>query len=121
MDAANPFWTYWYFHVPNYVIAALVYTLVARFGLSLFVSRDWPNYIWRFFLRLTDPVLAAVGWVTPSFVHGIFMPLVAVFWLVLLRIALWIAQIGRAHVCTPVTNAHLVCRLLLEKKKIHEQ
>src|SRR3546814_2932988 len=27
-------------------------------------------------------------------------------------------QIGRAHVRTPVTNAHLVCRLLLEKKKI---
>src|SRR3546814_1345053 len=26
------------------------------------------------------------------------------------------AQIGRAHVCTPVTNAHLVCRLLLAKK-----
>src|SRR3546814_9115534 len=26
-------------------------------------------------------------------------------------------QIGRAHVCTPVTNAHLVCRLLLDKKK----
>src|SRR3546814_1030923 len=27
-------------------------------------------------------------------------------------------KIGRAHVCTPVTNAHLVCRLLLEKKHI---
>src|SRR3546814_995872 len=27
-------------------------------------------------------------------------------------------QIGRAHVCTPVTNAHLVCRHLLEKKKL---
>src|SRR3546814_4094639 len=25
-------------------------------------------------------------------------------------------EIGRAHVCTPVTNAHLVCRLMLEKK-----
>src|SRR3546814_7110909 len=24
-------------------------------------------------------------------------------------------EIGRAHVCTPVTNAHLVCRLLLAK------
>src|SRR3546814_2507315 len=23
--------------------------------------------------------------------------------------------IGRAHVCTPVTHAHLVCRLLLDK------
>src|SRR3546814_8530176 len=32
------------------------------------------------------------------------------------NIADW-TKIGRAHVWTPVTNAHLVCRLLLEKKK----
>src|SRR3546814_6533338 len=25
-----------------------------------------------------------------------------------------VAQIGRAHVCTPVPHAHLVCRLLLD-------
>src|SRR3546814_3916790 len=36
-------------------------------------------------------------------------------------ILLWLRRhprdqpIGRAHVCPPVTNAHLVCRLLLEK------
>src|SRR3546814_9135714 len=30
-------------------------------------------------------------------------------------------QIGRAHVLTPVTNAQLVCRLLLEKKKKRTQ
>src|SRR3546814_4159149 len=29
-------------------------------------------------------------------------------------------KIGRAHVCTPVTHAHLVCRLMLEKKKKHQ-
>src|SRR3546814_3013989 len=29
-------------------------------------------------------------------------------------------QIGRAHVCTPVTNAHIVCRLLLAKKTTQE-
>src|SRR3546814_10613134 len=28
-----------------------------------------------------------------------------------------VAKIGRAHVCTPVTNAHPVCRLLLEQTK----
>src|SRR3546814_1541209 len=28
-------------------------------------------------------------------------------------------QIGRETVCTPVTNAHLVCRLLLENNKTH--
>src|SRR3546814_2780119 len=30
-------------------------------------------------------------------------------------------KIGRAHVRTPVTNAHLVCRLLLEKKKTQQK
>src|SRR3546814_6904511 len=29
----------------------------------------------------------------------------------------FVDEIGRAHVCTPVTNATLVCRILLEKKK----
>src|SRR3546814_7234407 len=29
-----------------------------------------------------------------------------------------LVKIGRAHVCTPVTNAHLVCSLLLDNKKI---
>src|SRR3546814_2655248 len=28
-------------------------------------------------------------------------------------------EIGRAYVCTSVTNAHLVCRLLLEHKNNH--
>src|SRR3546814_2275620 len=36
---------------------------------------------------------------------------------ILASIAIYVVKIGRAHVCTPVTNAHLVCRLLLEKKR----
>src|SRR3546814_3707096 len=36
-----------------------------------------------------------------------------------IRKATRLDEIGRAHVRTPVTNAHLVCRLLLEKKKRH--
>src|SRR3546814_6882962 len=32
-----------------------------------------------------------------------------------------VPQIGRAHVRTPVTNAHLVCRLLLEKQKSQQK
>src|SRR3546814_7629641 len=35
----------------------------------------------------------------------------------LFRFIKLLEQIGRAHVCTPVTNAHLVCRLLLHKNK----
>src|SRR3546814_2990413 len=29
--------------------------------------------------------------------------------------------IGRAHVCTPATNAQLVCRLMVEKKSNHQK
>src|SRR3546814_6215940 len=31
-------------------------------------------------------------------------------------VAFLAGTIGRAHVCTPVTNAHLVCRLILDKQ-----
>src|SRR3546814_2392579 len=33
-----------------------------------------------------------------------------------IRLTLFAFKIGRSHVCTPVTNAHLVCRLLLDNK-----
>src|SRR6056300_1393737 len=33
----------------------------------------------------------------------------------------WSSEIGRAHVCTPVTFRKLVCRLLLETKKEKHQ
>src|SRR3546814_7973815 len=38
------------------------------------------------------------------------------------RLVQWfdgLAQIGRAHACTPVTHAPLVCHLLLDKKHKH--
>src|SRR3546814_3669475 len=36
---------------------------------------------------------------------------------VLMTASITAFEIGRAHVCTPVTNAHLECRPLLEQKK----
>src|SRR3546814_10200932 len=33
------------------------------------------------------------------------------------RLTKLLRELGRAHVCTPVTNPHLVCRLLLEIQK----
>jgi YggT family protein len=81
----NPFWTYWYFHLPNYLLAVLLYTLIGRFILGFFVAPDSANYIWRAFRRLTDPVLAATGFVTPLFISPFFWPLIGAFWLLILR------------------------------------
>jgi uncharacterized protein YggT (Ycf19 family) len=84
----NPIWQYWYFHLPNFILAAVMYTLVGRLLLSFFVSPDWPNYIWRAFVRLTEPVVGAVRFVTPAALPAVVVLVFCVLWLMLLRLAL---------------------------------
>ncbi|GBD40804.1 hypothetical protein HRbin39_00174 [bacterium HR39] len=78
----------WMLAVVNYVLAAVGYTLLGRLLLSIFVPPDWHNYIWRFFVRVTDPALAAVRPITPKSVPDGLLPLVAFFWILLLRCVL---------------------------------
>ena len=80
--------SYWYYHLPNFVLAALMYTLLGRVLLSLFLDEDSTNYIWRFFCRVTDPVIAAVAQVTPKAVAPIVLWLFAFVWLFWLRVVL---------------------------------
>jgi len=82
--------TYWYFHLPNFVLAALMYTMLARALLGLFVPADSPNYIWRFFCRVTDPVVAAISVVTPKAVPPVVIWLFGVVWLFWLRLAFFV-------------------------------
>ncbi len=73
------------FHLVNYLLAAIGYTLLGRFLLSLFVPANWDNYIWRFFVRITDPVLRLVRRITPGSVGDGLLPLVAFFWVLFAR------------------------------------
>ena len=91
----NPFWQYWYFHLPNYALAVLVYTLLGRFVLGLMLKPDTKNYIQRWFVRLTDPVLRLVDPITPAIVPRVVLPLVGVVWLTLLRLLLLILFLSR--------------------------
>jgi hypothetical protein len=47
-------WSYWYFHLPNYAFAVLFWTLIGRFMFGFFLPPDSPNYIYRWFRRLTE-------------------------------------------------------------------
>ncbi len=86
----NLFLTHWYFQVPNFVLAALMYTLLGRALLGLMVQPDSTNYIWRAFCRLTDPVVAVVSFVTPKATAPVVVWLFGVVWLFWLRVALLI-------------------------------
>lgn len=88
--ATSQILTYWYYHLPNFILAALMYTLMGRAILGLMVDADSPNYIWRFFCRITDPVVAVVAAVTPKAAAPVVVWMFAVVWLFWLRVGLLI-------------------------------
>jgi YggT family protein len=88
VGSTSQFWAYWYFHLPNFVLAALMYTLLGRVLLGLLVQPDSSNYIWRFFCQITDPVVRVVALVTPKAVAPVVAWLFGVVWLFWLRAGL---------------------------------
>lgn len=84
----------WAVQIPNYVLAALMYTLLARFILSFLFLPDSRNYIFRAFVRITDPVLAAVRLITPATVPHLILLIFAAIWMLFLRIVLILAVVG---------------------------
>lgn len=94
------FWTHWYFHIPNFLLAALMYTLIGRAALGLFVPHDWDNYIWRFFRRLTDPYVKLIRFITPVILSNGVVMVFGVLWLMAARLALFLvlARMGLAPV-----------------------
>ncbi|WP_436642537.1 YggT family protein [Microbaculum sp. FT89] len=77
--------------IPNYVLAALMYTLLGRFILSFMFPPDSRNYIFRAFVRLTDPVLALVRPITPAAVPHLVLLVFAAIWILVARIVLTVA------------------------------
>ena len=88
MSGPTSLLNFWYFHIPNFILAALMYTLLGRALLGLFVGPDSSNYIWRFFCRITDPVVAVFAVVTPKAVAPVVVWLFGFVWLFWLRVLL---------------------------------
>ena len=88
MITPTSLFTHWYFHLPNFILAALMYTLLGRALLALIVQPDSSNYIWRFFCRITDPFVALIAPVTPKAAAPVIVWLFGVVWLFWLRVLL---------------------------------
>ncbi|MFZ4808912.1 MAG: hypothetical protein ACOYLQ_16785 [Hyphomicrobiaceae bacterium] len=84
---ADGFWT---FQVPNLIIAMAMYSVLARFVLSLFLPPDSDKVIVAVFRQITEPVLVPVRLATPAIVPERLIYIFAVLWLFALRIALYI-------------------------------
>jgi uncharacterized protein YggT (Ycf19 family) len=86
----NPLIQYWYFHLPNFVLAAVMYTALGRLLLSFFAPPEWKNYIWRAFVRITEPVVRVVRYITPVGVPELVILIFTVLWLMVARIAFFL-------------------------------
>ena len=66
----------------------MMYTLLGRVILGMFLDHDSPNYIWRFFCRITDPIIAVFALVTPRATAPVVLWLFGFVWLFWLRVLL---------------------------------
>lgn len=91
MQEQSLWWPYWYFHFPNYAFSVLFWTLIGRFMFAMVLPADSPNFIFRWFRRLTDWLLKPVAFITPSIVPPLALAPVAAFWVAMARVVFFMA------------------------------
>jgi hypothetical protein len=75
---------HWYYHLPDLMLAALIWLLVARFVLDLLPGRGSDNLLVR-----------GVGYITPRVVPSLLVIACAAAWLLSARVALFVAVSAR--------------------------
>lgn len=87
MSATDTFMQHWYFHVPNLIMAALMYTLIGYFVLALIFGyfKRSDAVILKVFASITSPVLRTVRFLTPQIIPNGVVPIFAIAWLMALR------------------------------------
>ena len=86
MNSSQLFISYWYFFVPAYALAALMYTFLGRLILSVIYRAPEDNYIYRGFVAFTEPVLKLVRFITPASVNPRVVLVFAAIWMLVARI-----------------------------------
>lgn len=94
MNLSESLFEHWYFHVPNLVLAALIYTLIGRYILELFFAKRPDAVILKVFRQITDPVVRFVRAITPRIVPDGVVVVCAIVWLMALRMFLYLTIIA---------------------------
>jgi hypothetical protein len=81
---------YLLFQLPNLIIAMAMYSVLARFLLSLFMKPE--QVMLKVFMQITQPVIAPVRAITPRIVPEPVIFIFAFLWLFALRIVFYIVM-----------------------------
>ncbi len=81
MVDAFPLWVI----VFDYLLGMIMWTLVGRFGMRLFLPENSNFFFMRFFVRVTDPLIRWFDPVTPEFLVPILKPLYVAWFFFMVR------------------------------------
>ena len=78
----------------DYFLGMVMYTLVGRAAMNLFLPIDSDFFFMKVFVRATDPVLKIFRWVTPGFLIAPFVPLYVAWFFFAFRFYVMPALLG---------------------------
>lgn len=69
----------------DYILGMVMWTLVARTAMGFFLPQDSNFFFFRFFVRVTDPLLKLFAPITPSFLLEPLVPLYVAWFFFMFR------------------------------------
>jgi hypothetical protein len=81
MSDAFPLWVI----VLDYLLGMVMWTLIGRFGMGIFLPENSHFFFMRFFVRATNPLLKAFGPITPGFLIQPMVPLYVAWFFFMFR------------------------------------
>lgn len=81
MTEAFPLWVI----VIDYALGTIMWTLIGRFGMRLFLPEESRFFFSRFFVRVTNPLLRLFKPITPEFLVPPLVPLYVAWYFFIVR------------------------------------
>jgi len=81
MEHAFPLWVL----TLDYLAGVIMWTLIGRFGMNIFLRENSDFFFMRFFVRITNPLLRLFKPITPGFLVPPLIPLYVAWFFYLLR------------------------------------
>ena len=69
----------------DYVLGMVMWTLIGRFGMNIFLAENSNFFFMRFFVKATNPLIHLFSPITPSFLLPAMLPLYVAWFFFMVR------------------------------------
>ncbi len=69
----------------DYAMGMVMWTLIGRFGMGIFLPQNSSFFFMRFFVRVTDPLIRLFDPITPGFLIPLVIPLYVAWFFYMFR------------------------------------